>query len=348
MILRPLTINSSVSLLATAAVLLLSSCQKSKNLGAFIDDGDRATPVHLEPLPKAPDYSKVECWALLPKRSDASKNGTDVFYIHPTMFEGEGLGWVANLDDEMVNAAVDHWPIRHQASVFEGLGRVFAPRYRQAHYRSFVLLDSLSGAALDLAYSDVRRAFLYWLEHHDQGRPVLIAGHSQGTWHARLLLQEFFDGTPLGDRLVAAYIPGFDVYASDFQHIPPCESPDQTACFCSWRTYTTGYTPRWIQQLQADPEYTNPACINPITWTVREDIYSPAEAHLGTMSERFKLKYKHKMTARVHQGMLWLDEPDVFGARYLRRDNWHSGDYNLFWENIRQNAILRAKHFSQP
>ena len=323
----------------------LSSCQQSKNLGAYTDDGAHATPQHLEPLPEAPNYASVSSWSLFPVQEDTST--VDIFYIHPTLFEGRGLPWVASLKDEELNRLVDDWPIRHQASVFEGLGRVYAPRYRQAHYRSFVLHDSLSGEALDLAYGDVRAAFSYWLEHEDRGNPIVLGGHSQGTWHGRRLLQEFFDGTELGDRLVAAYLPGFGIYEREFASLRPCESAADLGCYCTWMTYNTGYTPDWLLELQADEDFADPVCINPITWTRQEDARSPFSQHMGTRTERFKLKYEEKMTARVHRGMLWLDPPDIFGARLLHRDNWHSGDYNLFWQNIRSNAQMRIEHFSK-
>ena len=105
------------------------------------------------------------------------------------------------LDSAALNAAVDAWPVRHQAAIFNGAGRVFAPRYRQAHIRVFSVEDSLSLAALKLAYSDIRAAFQHFLDHWDEGRPLIIAAHSQGSWHARWLLQEFFDGTPLQERV---------------------------------------------------------------------------------------------------------------------------------------------------
>jgi len=328
-------------LFMAAGMLVLSSCQSSKNLGAFTDDGDRATPQHLEPLPSAPAYESKAAWALYPEDSAS----VDVFYIHPTMFEGEGLPWVASLEDVALNEAVDAWPVRHQASVFEGLGRIYAPRYRQAHYRSFVLRDSLSDAALDLAYSDVRAAFVYWMKHEDQGHPIILAGHSQGSWHGRRLLQEFFDGSALGERLVAAYLPGFDLYESEFDMLKPCQNASDLGCYCSWMTYSTDYTPGWLAHYQSDENYVDPVCINPISWTTTQDLNSPMELHLGARTERFKLKYTHKMTARVHRGMLWLDSPDVFGSRWLRRDNWHNGDFNLFWANIRANASERIVEF---
>ena len=142
----------------------------------------------------------------------------EVFFIHPTMLL-EGPAWNADLDDEEMNESVDVWPIRHQASAFAGAGRVFAPRYRQAHVRIFSLGDSLSWAAAEIAYQDVKAAFLKFLEWSD-GRPIVLAGHSQGSFHGRRLLQEFFDGKALSERLVAAYLPGMDMYAHEFDALP--------------------------------------------------------------------------------------------------------------------------------
>ena len=53
---------------------------------------------------------------------------------------------------------------------------------------------------------DVKAAFQYYLEHYNNGRPIIIASHSQGTTHAKRLLKEFFDGTALQHQLVAAYL----------------------------------------------------------------------------------------------------------------------------------------------
>ena len=83
------------------------------------------------------------------------------------------------------------------------------PRYRQAHLRTFFLRGEDSHAALELAYSDVRRAFLRFLQSIDRTTGIVIAGHSQGSYHGSRILQEFFDGTPLQARLIAAYLPGY-------------------------------------------------------------------------------------------------------------------------------------------
>ncbi|PCJ80537.1 MAG: hypothetical protein COA49_08700 [Bacteroidetes bacterium] len=333
-------------------IVLTASCASNPQNNGYVMEERENVPETISGELSSPDYSLKKNWALdgadggsreLPKRyhlEESSANGADVFYIHPTMYNSGGP-WIASIDDQELNTAIDYWPIRHQASVFNGVGRVFAPRYRQAHYRVFKIKDELGVEALDIAYSDVRKAFLFWLENFDTGRPIIIAGHSQGTWHARLLLQEFFDGTELEERLVVAYLPGFGIYANDFKSLKPCQTSDDTGCYCAWMTYATGYTPEWLTKQEKIP-----VCINPISWDTKTESSDAAE-HLGVVTEDYKFKYKGILTAKVHQGILWLDEPDVIGGRHFQQNNWHVGDYNLFWANIRKNASDRLSEFEE-
>ena len=333
------------------SIVILSGCSKSTYPEEYTKIHSDLLPTSLHPLPLKPDYSKDESWGLLPhtpislpkgvKESDHSPRA-DVFYIHPTIYDN-GLPWVASLQDLDLNSAVDEWTMKHQASAFASTGRMFAPRYRQAHYRSFSIADKLSEEALRLAYSDVREAFLFWMENWDEGRPLIIAGHSQGAWHARWLLQEFFDGTELGERLVAAYIPGMAMYEDDFNHISFCKSKIDINCICTWMTFGAGYTPDWIIEDRAKGQTT--MCINPINWSAEEGLANGSEEHLGALTEGFRLMYRKVLTARIENGVLWLDQPNAIGGKKLHRDNWHVGDVNLFWANIRANTIDRVNAY---
>ena len=337
--------------IAVISIVSLSGCSKTSYPEEYTEITSDLLPTSIHPLPLKPDYSKDEFWGLLPGSpislpkgvlNKEHNSGADVFYIHPTIYDN-GLPWVASLQDKELNEAVDVWTMKYQASAFANTGRVFAPRYRQAHYRSFSIGDKLSEEALRLAYSDVRDAFMYWQEHWDEGRPLIIAGHSQGTWHARWLLQEFFDGTELGERLVTAYIPGMPMYEDDFNNICFCKSKVDINCVCTWMTFGAGYTPDWIIEDRADGKTT--MCINPINWCADEGEANELDEHLGALTEGFRLKYLKVLTARIEEGILWLDEPKVIGGKKLHRDNWHVGDVNLFWANIRVNSIERVEAY---
>mgnify|MGYP003692571059 CR=1 FL=1 len=335
---------------AVALVFAMSGCKRYESV---VETGLHVERIAaaLEPLPATPEYGDEASWSALPWLDDTSDDvpkgravsegpGTaDVFYLHPTIFE-EGSAWNASLDSTALNDEVDAWPVRHQAAIFNGAGRVFAPRYRQAHIRVFSVKDSLSLGALELAYSDIRAAFQHFLDHWDEGRPLIIAAHSQGSWHARWLLQEFFDGQPLQERLVAAYIPGMDIYPSDFKELKPCQTAVDLHCYCTWMSYGTGYVPAWLGSKGAPP-----SAIHPITWTTAPCETNERDDHLGAVRESFRNKNPGSITAQLRpEGVLWVDQPHMFLiGKWLHRDNWHVGDFNLFWDNIRSNAHERLE-----
>lgn len=328
-------------------------------------------PNTILPLPPAPDYASAQTWALNPELSKDTLGGqhghqpahlglpkgrkrnaiphtlppgadADVFFIHPTMLL-EGSAWNADVHDDAMNAEVDHWPIRHQASAFAGAGRVFAPRYRQAHVRIFSLGDSLSWAAAEVAYQDINEAFKHYLKHWNQGRPIVIAGHSQGAFHGRRLLQEHFDGTPLAAQFVAAYLPGMDMVASEFNAIPTCDVPDQTGCLCTWMTYGEGFLPDWLIRKKTKPDAEPLLIVHPVTWTKTERI-NTLESHLGVVRPSFRLSKPGAIQTWItKENVLWMDAPKLLGGRMFQRDNWHSGDINLFWHNIYVNVQERTQ-----
>ena len=156
--------------------------------------------------PVAPDYSQPQSWAALPDRQDAADvlpggdvqdrqaaAEVDVFFVHPTTFFGTA-GWNQSLDDTSTNALTDTFVLRSQASVYNSCCRIYAPRYRQATIYSFMDRAGDGKPALQLAYEDVERAFDYFIEHYNQGRPFILAGHSQGSVHVRTLLREAHHG----------------------------------------------------------------------------------------------------------------------------------------------------------
>ncbi len=302
-----------------------------------------------------PDYNKLEYWAASPYKTDASdsipsflKNEVrderaDVFFIHPTSFFGDTktAAWNADLIDTEVNQTTDSRSILFQATVFNGSCRIFAPRYRQANMKSFYVRDTPSAiAAFDLAYSDIKKAFEWYIKYENKGRPLIIASHSQGSLHAIRLLQEFFDGKPLMKQLVCAYIVGYQIKKDAFKSIPIGSTPVQTKCFVGWRSYANGEIPKGIAE-----ENGNSVCVNPITWTTTED-WTPQELHQGIMAG-FKSIVPHTVSCAIEPStkILWVDTPVQLEEKAEKLKNLHVYDYNLFWMNIRQNVKQRIDAF---
>src|SRR5262249_31599025 len=147
------------------------------------------------------------------------------------------------VDDAGTNQRTDQRVIKNQASVFNLCCRVYAPRYRQMTFSGFLQPSADSAAALDLAYSDVKRAFEYFLAHDGKKGPFIIASHSQGSRHAKRLIEEMIDGTPLAKRMVAAYVIGTWIDADWFaklKTVKPCETVTDTGCVVTWSSLLDG------------------------------------------------------------------------------------------------------------
>jgi len=326
--------------------LLLSSC--SKKILSPVEGFD------VNKTTSPPDYSNEEYWSALPSQSDMADitppgftdnqatADADVFFMYPTIYFGEKEDdkWNAPVDDLSFNKRVDESTIKYQASIFNGAGRVYAPRYRQAHLNAYSLKDkAMSKKIFDLAYNDLKRAFEYYLNNYNEGRPIIIASHSQGTTHGIRLVKDYFDGKPLQDQLVAAYLVGIPVAKDQYENIPVCESAEQTGCFCSWRTFKEGHTPKTTMSPKI-------AVTNPLTWKTDER-FAPHALNTGGVLRNINKVKKELTSAQVvaDKGILWAHKPKFFGSIFFRTKNYHIADFNFYYSNVRENAIGRVRTY---
>lgn len=312
--------------------------------------------LHKQSRPRTrPDYSNERFWIALPDRHDAGDTipmgcdipedqahaQVDVFYVHPTVYL-VGNAWNADLDDKKVNANCDAC-VCNQASAFNNCAKIYAPRYRQGHLKCFTRGGQQGQDALDTAYADVKKAFQYYLDHYNNGRPIILAGHSQGALHVSRLLEDFFDGKPLMQQLVAAYPIGFIVSKSKYKQIPPADSATQTGCFITWNTVAWGQ-----DTVGAYKAYRGNPCVNPLTWMQTS---SPADYALhkgGLPFDWQKGIQKNCVRTQVHGTLLWVDFPsgDIRHLFYHLASSYHVSDVNLFYMNIRENAVQRVKAYT--
>ncbi len=301
-----------------------------------------------------PNYQDLNYWAAHPWKKDLSDSIpealrysfqydslADVFFVHPTTLTSlKDDRWNADIDDAEINAKTDYSPILYQASVFNEKTRVFAPRYRQAHIKSFYKKGVEADQALELAYTDVKTAFLFYLQNYNNGRPIIIASHSQGTKHTTRLLKEFFENKPLQKQLVCAYLLGLSVPVDYFTDINTCADPTATGCIISWRIFKSGsIEPEFI----ANENY-NSIVVNPLSWATGTELIS-AQNNLGGVLKNFKKIVPGVVNAQIHNNILWSSKPDIPGKIFFTRTNYHIGDINLFYVNIRKNVEQRITAF---
>jgi hypothetical protein len=298
----------------------------------------------------AADYSNPQLWAALPQQKDPAdsipaplindyfKDTTvDVFFVHPTtLTDKDDNRWNADLNDAAINAKTDYGSILYQTSAFNEFN-VYAPRYRQAHLRSYFVTDTARALqAFELAYQDIKTAFEYYLQHYNNGKPIIIASHSQGSTHTQRLLKEFFENQPLQQKLIAAYVVGMYIPNTYFKQLPLCNSATATGCVIGWRSFKEGYYPDYVIK-----ENNSGWVVNPLSWTTDSAIVS-FKQNKGAVLKDFNKLSKNVVGARISNGVLWLDKLHISGAFLIRMKNFHVGDINLFYQNIRHNLRQRV------
>ncbi|MEQ8745382.1 DUF3089 domain-containing protein [Pyruvatibacter sp.] len=371
----------AAGVIAVIAVALLVLFLFREQLTAFyLNPGE---PFAAMTPPSAPDYENPDAWAALPGRADLADLSppgmapavsddaarVDVFFVHPTTYLSSA-SWNAPLDDEQSQRIMQVGVMGHQASAYNLAGRIYAPRYRQATLYSFMepwdeLAEPQGQLALDLAYQDVARAFETYIRLYNNGRPFILAAHSQGSLHLLRLLQDYMKRPDLLARMVAAYPAGMSVPASLFDtylsHIPPCATPEQTGCLVSWNTFGPDGNPTvWFEQQRIwEGSQLVPVagralnCTNPLSWRTDGepaggDQHKGAIPYAGIESDepltRLADPQMLAFNVQCRDGIAYMDAspPDEFGELVIENDDYHVYDYNLFYGSIRENAALRA------
>lgn len=323
------------------------------------------------PQAPAPDYSRQESWVARPDIADnpalwtpagirrAPHPAAAVFFISPTAFMQRGR-WNAPLDDAATNERLDMFA-RGQASVFNGVGDIWIPRYRQATLGAFYKPGPDAAKALALAFGDVSRAFDAFLAAQPADRPIILAGHSQGSLHLLHLLKQ--RAGSMGGRLVAVYAAGWPVAMpqdATTLGLTPCTDPAQAGCLLSWQSFAhDGDLEAALAEFAMVPDLGGKAigtrpmlCTNPLTGGAAAS--AGADRNAGSLFQDRTLK-PHVAGARCDaRGLLLLDPvPTAIGDYVLPGGNFHAYDYNLFWSNLRADAESRLSawggaHFRQP
>jgi hypothetical protein len=328
------------------------------------------------PAPAGPTYADAAMWIARPdipgnpaswlpagfQAQPAPIAGRDraaVFFIHPTSFL-EKSRWNAPVDDAESQQRARLF-VRHQASVFNGVGDIWAPKYRQATFGAFLTNQADAEKALDFAYRDVLAAFDAFLAQAPKNAPIILAAHSQGSLHLTRLLRERIAGTPIARRIAAAYVVGWPISTTaDLPSLglPGCEQAGQPACILSWQSFGEPADTKMVTDVYEASVAPNGQkragspmlCVNPLTGVAGGA--APATADLGTLIPNAELTEAEvrigAVPARCDAGGFLLIGEKVEGLPpyVLPGNNYHVFDYALFWANIRADAAARLAAFT--
>ena len=282
-----------------------------------------------------------------------------VFFVHPSSYIPLALTEQANWNStpgDPTSESRARLFIRGMASPFNRADEIWAPKYRQAVAGAFLTDKPEAQKAIDAAYGDVREAFRYFLASVPEGKPIVLAGHSQGSLHLLRLLQDEVAGKPVQQRIAAVYAVGWPIsIAHDLPALPlpACASPGQAGCIVAWSSFAEPADPAMLMTRYAatpgfdgQPRGDGPIlCINPLTGSPNSN--APANANLGTLVPRDDLSGGDLVAGAVparcnERGLLLIGDPPELGQGVLPGNNYHVYDIPLFWKNLREDVLRRV------
>ncbi|MBR0365419.1 MAG: DUF3089 domain-containing protein, partial [Clostridia bacterium] len=202
-------------------------------------------------------------------------------------------------------------------------------------------------------YSDVTAALDYYFENYNNGRPFIIAGHSQGSGIVSLVLKDYFKEHPdYYKRMIAAYVIGFSItkdYLEENTQLKFATGESDTGVIISWNTEG----PKNVEEIAKNAVVLpNALSINPLNWKL-DETYAPARENLGSLV-LYKDASGYEIAdigadAQVNlaRGVIVtnakadpVDMVDYFGPA-----SFHDSDYPCYYNNIKDNVAKRIAAF---
>ncbi|MBR2782722.1 MAG: DUF3089 domain-containing protein [Firmicutes bacterium] len=291
-----------------------------------------------------PDYAQVENWAWFAEGGDKP---ADLFLICPTVDMRDEYNM--SLDDEETRASF-LGALNMERGIYADCARLYAPYYRQAAMKVYSLTDR--EPYMDLAYGDISAAFAWYLEHENQGRPILLAGFSQGAELCYRLLEEYFGDDELYSRLVAVYAIGWPCtpeLTAACPQIKPAAGAGDLGVVISFDCEAPE-----IEETMITPAGVKAVTINPLNWrtdAVPADKAENPGACFTDYSGEIQSETAGLCGCYIDEARGVVKVTDIDPADYppvvpgLPEGSYHVYDYMFFFRSLQQNVSLRVDNF---
>lgn len=280
------------------------------------------------------DYSDSDNWMFLPE--DTSKP-VDTIYLYPSAYgiTGEAEEDIADIDDVNMRLMAIYYA-SSQASVFEESTNLYAPYYRQFTVNSLVDMIEESPESLQyIASKDIYNVLDYYFENCNEGRPFILAGHSQGSVWLTVVLEDYMKEHPeYYERMVAAYVIGYSItkeYLNRNPHLNFATTSDDTGVIISYNTEGPGNKDAYNCVVKEGA-----ISINPINWKL-DDTYATNGVDDAQIDE----------TRGVVICTSKENPPELkdFLTEHFGEDSLHLYDYELYQDELKNNVAERTDKF---
>lgn len=277
----------------------------------------------------------------------------DLFLLCPTVYTGSEEAMNLPMDDKD-GKMLFLGALNMERGIYEDSCRMYAPYYRQAGLYTYTLDYEGDDAkkCFDTAYSDVREAFLYYMENYNNGRPIVLAGFSQGADMSLRLMREFFTQEQYADLLVANYAIGWHISQQELDEYPGlkmAQGETDTGVIITFNTEED-----YIETSILVPDTT--LAINPLNWKTDS---TPADKALNKgacFTDYFgeiKSEIPQFTGAYLDPVRGTLKVTDVSDEEYSDTDGifekgvYHVYDYQFFFRNLQENVSKRVNAYAK-
>ena len=295
------------------------------------------------------DYSEIENWAYCETEND--QKAVDVFFICPTVFDGSEKEHNMRLDDRETKMNF-LGAINMEKGIYDEDGRFFAPYYQQAGFLVYTMSPEDREPYLELAYRDVKAAFTYYMENYNEGRPIVIAGFSQGADLGIRLMKDCFADEEKSDLLVACYAIGWSITEEELEEYPHLRfatGENDTGVIISFNSEAED-----IDDSLMIPAGTKTLAINPLNWKC-DDSIADKSLNIGACFTDYdgnivtEVPYLTGAYIDPERGALKVTDvtPEEYpaGVDLFEDGIYHLYDYQFFYRNIQKNVKARIAAF---
>lgn len=296
--------------------------------------------------PSPVSYADRDNWAFY---AIGGNRKADLFLVCPTVDMKDEFNM--SMDDRKTRANF-LGALNMERGIYEDSTRMFAPYYRQAAMKIYGLDREDWEPYLELAYSDVSAAFAYYLEHENRGRPIILAGFSQGADMCYRLLEEYFGDQALYDQLVAVYAIGWpctEEMVETWPQIRPAQAVGDIGVVVSFDCEAPGVTESFI-----NPAGQRAYGINPLNWKTNDTPADKSE-NLGACFTQYNGEIVSETRALcgcyldAERGVVKVADirPDEYPPLVpgLPEGAYHVYDYQFFFRNLQENVVERLESY---
>lgn len=297
-----------------------------------------------------PDYADTGSWAYW--RVGENKP-VDLFIVCPTVDLGTGGNKNMSLADNEAKKNF-YGALNMERGIYEQHCHMYAPYYRQAVLAAYDLPANEAEPYFNLAYKDVRAAFVYYMQHENNGRPFVLSGFSQGAEMCLRLLKEFGNTDFVKNNMVACYAIGWRFTpqeAAEYPYIQPAKCADDLGKVIIFNSEA----PEVTSSLMV-PHGEKSFCINPLNWRTDGTMADKA-LNSGACFTDYSGSIKREVPQLTgccidtERGTLKVTDVDkkefVPGLPLFSEGVYHIYDYQFFYRNLQQNVNLRIKTFME-